>query len=306
MSHALPPSADPTISEHYHLTGALPFLNVHVQRDNLLFLDPSAIRNSPAEHAIAAQLQLTSFFDEVSRCARSPHPADRDKGQKLLQQLHEPNETRLGMSANGVAGHGFGDGMGALLWHELRTNPACLHAALRKLEDVPLFIDGVGHDLISDLTTRIVFDVLADFTAQMMITYPSLAVGATTEVSPVWDATTLSWTTRSLHLPFVDGRQLLLVPKGWVYWRLLMDYEAFYNRHSTRTVQDERTTYDRDRNPVKPTKKALNAEFKDLKRLNNQQAVRYIREDVDLVGQYRAEVDAEFEPLDDNQLEERM
>ena len=37
------------ISGHYRLSGELPFVDLHVDRDNKLFLDPSAIRNSIGE-----------------------------------------------------------------------------------------------------------------------------------------------------------------------------------------------------------------------------------------------------------------
>ncbi|MGV8967696.1 MAG: hypothetical protein ACOH2F_15630 [Cellulomonas sp.] len=294
------------ISTHFNLVGPLPFLNVHAARDNRLFLDPSAIRNSASPLAARADNQIKSFFNEVLRCATSALPSDQTKGLALLNHLHEPSETRLGMSSAGVNGHGFGDGLGEMLWRELRSNPACREAALRRLEDVALFVDGVADDLISDLTTRVVFDVLADFTTQMMLINPNLTRGQTTATHRVWDAGLLDWTTRDCTLPYVADDQLLLVPKDWVFWRLAMDPDAFYNRHSTRTVQDERTTYDRDNRRSAPSKRSLNAEFKQKKRLNNTQAVRYIRKGIDLVEQYRGQVDAEFQPLDDDQLDARM
>jgi hypothetical protein len=294
-----------TVAQHYGLVGELPFLNVHLERDNRLFLDPSAIRNSSTVEAAAARQRLTGYFGEVVRCATSLDPADHFVGEALLQQLHEPNETRLGMSAGKVAGRGLGEGLSELLWEELRVNPACREAALRHLEDLPVFIKGVGPDLVSDLTTRVVFDVLVDFTQRMTIAYPSLAEDQTKVSGLVWDITS-GWTPQVFELPQVEGHPLLLVPKGWVFWRSVMDPEAFYNRHATRTVQEERTTLTADGRVDKPSKKALNAEFPDIKGLNNQQAVRYIRDGIDLVQRYRTEVDTEFQPLSDTELDTRM
>lgn len=295
-----------TVTDRYSISGPVPFLNVAVHQDNLLFLDPTAIRNSPDPLAQRAHRNLTGFFSEVLRCRLSPSPADQAKGLDLLKHLHEPNQTRLGMSARGAAGHGLGVGLGAQLWHELDINPACRAAALTRVEDLRLFVDGVGNDLVSDLTTRIVFDVLVDFTAQMMVRFPSLAVGATTQNVPLWDPTSSSWRPTEVPLPYVAPHQLLLVPRGWVYWRTLLDPYAFYNRFGTQTVQQERTTRDQQGKLWRPRKAALKTEFGDVRRLNNQQASKYMADGIDLVAAYRDQVDEEYEPLTDEQLQQRL
>lgn len=294
------------ISDHYRLSGRLPFVDLHVDRDNKLFLDPSAIRNNrradPRAHR--AHELLIGFFQDVLRRRASTAVADQVDGLALLQQLHEPNETRLGMSANGVAGHGFGEGLGDRLWDQLLRNPACQDAALTRLEDLALFVDGVGDDLVSDLTTRVVFEVLVDFTRDMITRFPSLAVGATTEAVQVWDPNRMAWTTRVVELPHVAGRQLLLVPKQWVYWRVLMDPNAFYNHFGTATVQQERTSF-RGGRRYAPPKWFLKEEFPDVKALNRQQAAKYKREGDDLVARYRDMVDHAYVPLGDAELVRR-
>lgn len=294
------------VTTRFGITGPVPFLNVHVERDNMLFLDPSAIRNSTHPLALRAQSQLQSYFGEVLRCRASVSPLDQVNGLAILQELHEPNETRLGLSVKGVQGHGWGDEMGERLWDELGGNAACRAASLTRIEDLALFIDKVGDDLISDMTTRVVFDVLADFTKQMMTRYPVLA-GAVAQVSArAWDAATLSWIDTSVALPDVSPHPLVLVPKNWVFWRMLMDYGAFYNRFSTTTVQDERATYDqRTGRRLVPSKKQLNNEFSDRKGLNNRQAAKNMDNSRDLVAEYRAEVDSDYEPLSDAEIESR-
>jgi len=291
------------VTDLYGIAGPVPFLDVHVDRDNLLFLDPSAIRNATDPLGRRAHDQLRSFVDEVLRCRVSPHQADRDKGLALMQQLHEPNQTRLGMSEQRVAGHGFGDELGGRLWDELRDNRARQAAALTRLEDLRLFVDGVGNDLVSDLTTRVVFDVLADFSQQMMIRYPSLTRGQRIGVFQVWDRSTTAWASTAVTLPYVTPHQLLLVPKGWVFWRTLMDPYAFYNRYGTETVQRERTKYSSRGRKLAPSKAALKGEFPHVRGLNIQQAVKCKQHDEDLVAAYRQWVDAEYEPLTDHQLD---
>lgn len=305
-----PPAPSPTghpvrVTDHYGITGTVPFVDVAVHQDNLLFLDPSAIRNDPGPLGRRAHAQLLGFFGEVLRCRTSTVPADHAKGRALLQNLHEPNQTRLGMSAAGAAGHGLGDGIGAGLWDELHANPACGVAALTRIEDLRLFVDGIGDDLVSDLTTRIVFDVLVDFTHQMMLRYPTLTIGQSTEDVDVWDHATTRWVSRSVTLPYVHPHQLLLVPRRWIWWRMLMDPNVFYNRYGTETVQAERTTVDSKGRILRPSKASLHQEFPHVRGLNNERAVKHMRAGEDLVGRYRQRVDGDFHEMTAEQVKAR-
>lgn len=295
------------ITQHYGLGTPVSFLDVHVERDNRLFVDPSAIRNNITDPlAQRAHQQLLDFFTELIRCRNSASPADTSKGRDLLLHFHEPNETRLGMSAVGVAGHGIADGLAAELWHELDVNPACQTAALTRVEDMKLFIRGVGDDLTSDLTTRVIYEVLVDFTHQMMALYPPLGVGATNVDAPVYDPTSTTWASQQFLLPAVAGQSLLLVPKSWVFWRMLMDPDVFYNRQATRTVQEEQTTTDAQGNPVAPSKAQIKANHPDKRELNSQKTADYKANGEDLVERHRQWVDANYyEPLSDGEIASR-
>lgn len=297
------------VAAHFGITGQLPFLNIDLHQDNQLFLDPSAIRNAVGTDPLAAHAHalLLDFFGEVMRCRTSTNPTDRAKGLALLQRLHEPNETRLGMSQSGSAGHAFGDELGSRLWDALAQPVFTLNPIGRRLEDLPLFVDRVGDDLVSDLTTRVIFEVLADFTVQMCSRYPSLGATVSTADVDLWDTGTSTWVDRGVQLPYVAPHQLLLVPKGWVFWRMVMDPHAFYNRYGTGTVQEERTTLDSRGRTVKPSKKSLQEEFPHVKELNNRQTTKYqSQHDRDLVAEYRDRVDADFVPLDDAGIEYRL
>ncbi|KQY75817.1 hypothetical protein ASD13_06105 [Microbacterium sp. Root1433D1] len=294
------------VTKTFGLSGVVPFVDVHVHRDNLLFLDPSAIRNGGGKYAVAANKALIAFFTEVLRLRLSSVAADHVAGQEMLEHLHEPNETRLGMSVKSKYGRAFGHEESQDLWKLLENSREARIAVLTRLEQLRLFADGVGYDLISDATTRIVFHVLADFTTDMMSRYPSLAAGASTDEYDVFDPATLRWTKQRLTLPVADGRALLLVPKEWVYWRLLMDVSPFYNRYATETLQAEQTVIQADGKASKPSKKKLKENNRDKRELNRKQAVKYKeQDDRNLVDEYQREVDAGFTPLTDDEIRSR-
>ncbi len=294
------------VSTKFAISTPVPFVDVHLERDNRLFIDPSAIRNGSDPRSRRAHSLLVDFFTEVLRLRASTLPADHSKGQALLNGLHEPNQTRLGMSAVGVSGKAFGTGLADDAWDVLGANPAARAAVITRLEHLPIFITKVGPDLISDLTTRILFGLLVDFTVEMVALYPSLGTRQTTETIDIYDPVSHRWISRSVTLPFVPPHQLLLVPKAWVYWRLLMEPEPFYNRFATETVRVERSVRDPRGRLRGPSKKALNVEFRDHRNLNVRQAVKYKEtENRNLVTEYQEFVDRNFEALGDDELDQR-
>ncbi len=293
-----------TVSQHFHLSaGRFEFLNVHVERDNRLFIDPSAIRRGKDKYSRRADALLLGFFTEVLRCARSMSPADQAKGLGLLQSLHEPNETRLGYSTRGTRGHAFSDGMGSELWGAIVVNRAVHSSVLgasatiqvtvmTRLEDVPLFIKGVDRDLISDLTTRIVFTVLAEFTSDMMVKYPNIVPAGALHSRDVWHEGTKTLVPQPFSLPGTHrSGALLLVPEWWVDRRLIMNAYSFYNRYATQAIQDANASRERGGKIKRQSKKSIKAANRDVKRTNTSEAVHAAEGGLDLVGEYRTWTD---------------
>lgn len=301
----------------FGISGTVPFLNVNVDSDNQLFLDPSAIRNGKDRYSIRAHRALVEFFEEILTCARGGAGPMHRKGEHLLQEMGERNETRLGYSAGPPKGHGFGDTTGSYLWNAILSNrtlgsgiggSTSIHqAVLSRLERVPLFVSKVGVDMMSDLVTHVILHVLADFNAEMMARYPKLKASSVMAELDVWDSSSANFVEKSLEFPAVDGSVLVLVPKGWVYWRFVMDPEAFYNRYSTSVIQQQQSSIGSDGKTMAPTKQAIKAANPD-KRLTNvkkstEQAELNLR---DLAGEYQREIDADFAPLDDTELDARL
>lgn len=223
------------ISQHYGIVGPVPFVDVEVDADNRLFLDPHAIRlaRGPQPFQDAAVQSLDSFFGQVTRCVLSGSNADRGHGESVLQRFTEPWETRLGMSAAGFSGHGGAAEIGSRIWTALNDDVRALVdvGALRRLEHLPLFVEGVDRDITSDIATRIVFAPLAQFTADVVSRFPEFTAGAhrVAGVSrQVWDRSASCWRDASVRLPIANDRVLLLVPKGWARSTLLMSAGRFY------------------------------------------------------------------------------
>ena len=239
-----------SITTHYGITSPVPFENVDVARDNRIFVDPHAIRLSGSSSRFAADavMALDTFFDTVSLAAMSSSMADHQHGLDLLQHFEEPWETRMGMARTGFRGHGGSVDVGSWIWDALHTDlSALLHVGILKhLEDLPLFVNGIDRDITSDITTRIVFSSLADFTTSMLTAYPEFTAGAHTTRTverQMWNPLTRAWEPRGVELPLVAGNPLLLVPTGWARSRLLMSATRYYDTGVLTFAQFEQASF---------------------------------------------------------------
>src|SRR5258708_32479082 len=96
----------PTFSQLFKLgktQAEFDFVDVRLERDNPLFIDPFALGQRLDNWSHEASLTVGIFFQEV--VARIKNGED-DLALELLMFLHEPNGTRLGYLRNRPPGAG--------------------------------------------------------------------------------------------------------------------------------------------------------------------------------------------------------
>ncbi|MFE4467663.1 hypothetical protein ACFRFH_02500 [Leifsonia sp. NPDC056824] len=296
----------PLVSQYYKIAGPVPFVDVDISMDNDRFLDPHAIRlaRGPQPHQRHAIECMDTFLAEVTDCVIH----GRRRGEELLQRFTEPWETRLGMSAEGFYGHGGGHDVGTWIWDALTGDVEALVrvGALHQLEDLPLFVSGIDKDITSDVTSRIVYGPLADFTAEMIATYPEFTASGhrvATFTRQVWNPVTNDWEEREITLPVADGKPLLLVPRHWARRNLLMSAGRFWSTSVLSFAQFERAVVTSDGKVLKPRKEDL-AKVPGLTRgrgTNIRVTKRAIETAEDLVRKFKEFVDRKhMEPTEDN------
>ncbi|CDP48247.1 hypothetical protein [Propionibacterium freudenreichii] len=288
------------ITTYYGIPGPVPFLDVDVAGDNLLFLDPHAIRISggPEPYAQMAVTDMDTFFSEVTRCILHGGGDAHERGLDLLQRFQEPWETRLGLARSGFRGHGGADQVGTWIWDTLLGNVEALVriGALHHVEQLPMFVEGIDRDITSDITTRIVFDPLMQFTAAMLDIYPQFTAGShhTESVErPVWDRHAMRWTTARGRLPVANGRPLLLVPKGWARRNLLMSARRYYETTVLSYVQFTQAVLTSDGKWLKTPKDVLQrrAELKPVRQANVAKTLHAFDDEQDLIAAFERFVD---------------
>lgn len=301
----------PFVSDYYGIKTPMPFANVDVSSDNWLFLDPHAVRltGCPQPYANEAIHCVDTFLTEIVRCVISGEPALFRRGEALLKRFKEPWETRLGMSSTGFHGHGGADDVGTWIWNALTVDLVTLVRVgiLRHLEELPLFVDGVDRDITSDVTTRIMFAPLAQFTESMITKYPEFTMNehhVRKVTCQVWDPASLEWGEKEFTLPVADGKPLLLIPTAWTRRTLLMSATRFYEKSVLDFAQIERAAPSSANKLIKTPKDQLMKQtgLGRGRSTNTRITLEALAKDENLIAYFKAFVASKFDQDDENGL----
>lgn len=292
------------VSEFYSLGVSQPsldFLDVDVEKDTRVFVDPFAFSYLQSDWGRECVSLLQDFYTEVLDAIRSGH---RKRALSLLAMLGESNEAHLGLSSDASHGSGVSDGLALEIFEALSTSRAVASGLLTDVHETVLFVEGIGHDRISDMTIAIVRRQLIEYT-QRMCDLNGIPMVWGLDSGPMWNRQTHKWDAEHVDLPMPNGK-LLLIPKAIV--RKTSTFDAGdYLRHfvlpylqeqelqdSSSTIVQERRS--KSRRGVKfVTKKDIVArDGKATKEWNTDVTDQY----PELLDKYRAEKARATEPPD--------
>jgi hypothetical protein len=277
------------ISEYFHLNrtqAELDFVDVDTIGDVRVFVDPRALRLLESVWGAQCRFLLQNCFQHIIQLLAS---GNEPEARRILAALREPNETHLGLSVGPAQGHALGNGSAIDVADSLATSIAVRTGLLEDLEDSILMVDGIGPDIISDMTTNIIRGPLIDYTYSMCKYYdiPLQQVSS----GPLWNPETLDLSTQMVQQPVVEGRRLLLVPKAIV--RIHMDYDP--NKYYRLYLLEHLREYELSSNTelVKLLKNHERVVYiKDLKQkygTGKDTSVRVTREHPEILAKYRAD-----------------
>ncbi len=216
------------ISDQFKLDRTQPsleFVDVDVEGDTKVFVDPRALQSVESDWARECISLLQNFFDTV---IRSMQEGENGLAQSLLSSLSEPNETHLGLSQGDAHGHGMGPELARKVWASLSKSRAVTSGLIEDLEDTVLFVEGIGFDIISDITTNIIRPQLIDFT-QEVATYYHIPLSENVASGPLWNRRNRTWEGGFTALPLGPRGPLLLVPKSIVRRNQTFNPGEYYN-----------------------------------------------------------------------------
>ncbi|BDY15421.1 hypothetical protein Sulfitobl28_13910 [Sulfitobacter pontiacus] len=212
----------------------LDFVDVNSSQDTPVFIDPFAIeiRSDPWSNDCAEAIRV--FFHSVLAALRN---GDDGRAKYLLGQLHEPAETYLGLSQGKPKGRGVGSFQADLLADAIRNSVAFESGKLEDLSELALYVEGIGRDKVSDLTTNIIRAQLVEYTKNQCGVF---GISRSDYVGPpLWDAKTEEWRSATIKLPYIGKKPVLLVPKTIVRRNLSLNSSDFYSKHILTFLQAE-------------------------------------------------------------------
>lgn len=216
----------------------LDFVDIDLELDFPLYVDPLGFIEPKDSFAFECQADIRDFFETVLKSIAS---GDRTRAGQLLAALREPNETHLGISNGEPNGRGVGQKQAQAILNNLASSPAAKTGLLKDLTDCALFIDGIGADKVSDITTNIIRRHLIEYT-QLQFERHGLLIESELPTGLLWMRGQGKWEVDKFdRIPIVNGKKILLVPKRYVRWRGGMQQLAshYYNNFVTNFIRDE-------------------------------------------------------------------
>ncbi|MCY1022830.1 hypothetical protein [Pyxidicoccus sp. MSG2] len=226
------------VSEHFNLgltQPSLDFVDVDIERDLKVFVDPRSLRLLPSQWGAECVSLVQNFFQAVLTAIAGEH---NDAARQLLSHLKEPNETHLGLSREKARGRALGTESAYDLWEALSKSDAVKSGLLEDLEDTILMVEGIGPDIVSDITTNLIREPLIAYTQDACTAY-GIPMASEVDSGPLWDPTHQSWHSEYVRLPVVEGRKLLLVPKVIVRRHMAYDQGEYYRDYILEHLKKE-------------------------------------------------------------------
>jgi len=218
------------VTQHYGLKLAqaqVDFVDVDVENDVRLFVDPQAFLSLPSPWAHECVAVVQDFFERVIIAIRA---GDLALAHRMLSGLREPNDTHLGLSRSRSRGTALGDGFAEKILESLIGSKAAESGLLQDLEDTALLVKGIDRDRISDITTNVLRRQLLDFTLEVCEYYGIPTVDDVAS-GPMWRQETLGWEETYVRRPVAEGTPLLLVPKSIVRSSPAYDSDEYYRNY---------------------------------------------------------------------------
>lgn len=204
----------------------LDFVDIDPSKDTPLFLDPHLLARRVDRWSVTATSTLRSFFQYFLSLISQGR---LDEAEELFDYLHEPNETCLGLSRGKPKGNGIGDGDARKIFESIIASKAAKTGILDDLEDVQIFVNGVGKDKTSDMTTNIIRRHLLEYTRNQAMLW-GIPLRGNTPTGFYWNASVRAWEADVCENLYVHDQRLLLVPKAMVSYARYYS-ASYYHRH---------------------------------------------------------------------------
>ena len=188
------------------------FFDIPIKEDILVFICPFLIENTKSNSTISRSVyeRLVFFLTKLNKDFVKPNK--RNQGIKFLSHLHEPNEIHFGYSSSNK-GKAVAREKAEQIFDALRRNKSSkqgLHTT-NEAHNVLLLVEGIGQDIMSDITLNVCRDIFSDFTQTQIAKYNIKEIK--TFKLEFYNDKTGNWEMKDYELPIYDDKKIILIPK---------------------------------------------------------------------------------------------
>jgi hypothetical protein len=293
-------------SDHFHLDKSqreLDFVDIPLDTDVSLYVDPYALSVSGNDWLRECGNIVVNFFEYFLGVIRKH---DETKSMAVISNLHEPDDTHLGLSRGRPSGRGWGRTQGRMLYERLRRSAAVLTGKLSDLSDIELFIPGIGSDKISDLTINVLRGEFVAYTEEQcqLLGIPTQKVNS----GLYWNYEESVWESRYANLPVYRGKRIVLVPKLAVRARLIPDYEEFYSKFVLDFLAAEHLSANDSLVTLLKSGKGrvYKKDLKNKYKISKEFLYEFTIEHPEVLQAYKKSIQAKGTPIDDVEIENQQ
>jgi hypothetical protein len=137
------------------------------------------------------------------------------EAQEHFDYLHEPNETLLGLSRGKPQGKGIGKTDTKNIFKSLKDSIAVKTGLVERFEDSRIFVEGIGKDKLSDMTTNIIRKHLINYTQEQCKLW-NITMRTNVLSGCYWNVIDRKWESEYTEMLLIKNKKILLVPKSIV------------------------------------------------------------------------------------------
>ncbi|MBF4989606.1 hypothetical protein [Methylophilus sp. QUAN] len=213
----------------------LDFIDIDIERDTRLFLDPYFLSHRTDSFSVEATRTIGSFFQTFIDLMQA---GEINNAREIFNHLHEPNETCLGLSVGTPRGNGIGSQNADAIFESIRQSRALQTGLLEHLEDFRIFVENIDKDKVSDMTTNIIREQLIAYT-QSQAKLWSFPLQNGVASGEYWNRQTRRWEQTHTEMLVIQERKILLVPKAIVSYAKRYTHQQFHQHFVLNFKQSE-------------------------------------------------------------------
>ncbi len=184
------------------------------------------------------------------------------------------------------------------LYSKLSESQAAKTGILSELAECDLFVEGIGPDKISDITTNILRKLCIEYT-QKQCDLMGIKLARKVASGKLWDLEKREWTQDYVALPIINERKIILVPKSAVRFQLSLDAGEYYNHFILNFLQTEHLNAHSSLVHIlrNGTHKVYKKDLKELHPFNKEWMAEFSKQHPEVIEEYKQHARKSQKPI---------